>query len=72
VISDPDIFRAAKLLIDQHGDDAELSASGRAEELLEAEGQALLAELAPVISIGEIAAVLMPGALRKLASPLKT
>ena len=36
MISDPDIYRAAKLLIEQHGDDAELRASERADELLEA------------------------------------
>ncbi len=34
--SDPDIFRAAKLLIDQHGKDAPLRASERADQLLEA------------------------------------
>lgn len=36
MISDPDIYRAAKLLIDQHGEDAEVRASKRADELLEA------------------------------------
>jgi hypothetical protein len=35
MIDDPDIFRAAKLLIDQHGDDAALRARQRAKELLE-------------------------------------
>jgi hypothetical protein len=35
VISDPDIFRAAKLLIDQHGADAGLRAAERADQLLE-------------------------------------
>ena len=30
----PDIFRAAKLLIDQHGEDAATRASLRADELL--------------------------------------
>jgi len=34
--SDPDIFRAAKLLIDQHGEDAPLRAAERADRLLEA------------------------------------
>ena len=34
--SDPDIFRAAKLLIDQHGADAGLRAAERADQLLEA------------------------------------
>ena len=34
--SDPDFFRSAKLLIDQHGDNAHLRASERADELLEA------------------------------------
>ncbi len=34
--SDPDIYRAAKLLIDQHGEDAPLRAAERAEALLEA------------------------------------
>jgi hypothetical protein len=35
VIDDPDIFRAAKLLIDQHGADAPIRAAQRADELLE-------------------------------------
>jgi len=35
VIDDPDILRAAKLLIDQHGEDAALRAAQRADELLE-------------------------------------
>ena len=35
MIDDPDIFRAAKLLIDQHGEDAALRAAQRADELLE-------------------------------------
>jgi hypothetical protein len=34
VTSDPDIFRAAKLLIDQRGDDAPLRAAERADQLL--------------------------------------
>ena len=33
--SDPDIFRAAKLLVDQHGEDAPLRAAERADELLD-------------------------------------
>jgi len=33
---DPDIFRAAKLLIDQHGENAPLRAAERADQLLEA------------------------------------
>ena len=33
---DPDIWRAARLLIDQHGEDAALRAAQRADELLEA------------------------------------
>ncbi len=33
--SDPDIYRAAKLLIDQHGADAGLRAAERADEMLE-------------------------------------
>jgi hypothetical protein len=36
MIADPDIFRAAKLLIDQDGEDAALRAAQRADELLEA------------------------------------
>ncbi len=32
---DPDIFRAAKLLIDQHGTEAGLRAAERADEMLE-------------------------------------
>jgi hypothetical protein len=34
VIEDPDIFRAATLLIDQHGEEAPLRAARRADELL--------------------------------------
>ena len=34
--SDPDIYRAAKLLIDQHGENAGLRAAERADQLLEA------------------------------------
>jgi len=34
VIDDPDIFRAAKLLIDQHGEDAPIRAAQRADQLL--------------------------------------
>jgi len=33
--SDPDIFRAAKLLIDQHGADVGLPAAERADQLFE-------------------------------------
>jgi len=39
VISDPDIYRAAKLVIDQRGDSALVFATGRADLLLE-EGDA--------------------------------
>jgi hypothetical protein len=35
VINDPDIYRAAKLLIDQHADDAPMRAAQRADGLLE-------------------------------------
>ena len=35
MIDEPDIFRAAKLLMDHHGDDAALRAARRADELLE-------------------------------------
>jgi hypothetical protein len=35
LIPDLDIYRAAKLLIDQHGPDARLNAAGRADLLLE-------------------------------------
>ncbi len=35
MVNDPDIYRAAKLPIDQHGDDALLRAAHRADELLE-------------------------------------
>jgi hypothetical protein len=34
-VIDPDIYRAAKVLIDQHGDDAPVQAAGRADELLD-------------------------------------
>ena len=33
--SDPDIYRTAKLLIDQHGEEAATNAAGRADLLLE-------------------------------------
>ena len=36
MIPDLDIYRAAKLLIDQHGEDAPIPAAERADELLEA------------------------------------
>jgi hypothetical protein len=36
LIPDLDIYRAAKLLIDQHGHDAPIRAAERADELLEA------------------------------------
>ena len=35
MISDLDIYRAAKLLIDQHGEDAPIRAADRADELLQ-------------------------------------
>lgn len=35
-ITDPDIWRAAKLLVDQHGTDATLHAAQRADELMAA------------------------------------
>ena len=35
MIDDPDIYHAAKLLIDRHGDGAAVRAAQRAEELLE-------------------------------------
>jgi hypothetical protein len=35
LISDLDIYRAAKLLIDQHGQEAPIRAAERADELLE-------------------------------------
>jgi hypothetical protein len=35
MISDLDIYRAAKLLIDQHGQDAPVRAAERADQLLE-------------------------------------
>ena len=36
MIPDIDIYRAAKLLVDQHGEDAPIRAAERADELLEA------------------------------------
>jgi hypothetical protein len=36
MISDIDVYRAAKLLIDQYGEDAPIRAAERANELLEA------------------------------------
>jgi hypothetical protein len=38
MIDDPDIFRAAKLVIDQRGEDAAGFAAGHADELLLEEG----------------------------------
>jgi hypothetical protein len=35
MIPDLDIYGAAKLLVDQHGEDAALRAAGRADQLLE-------------------------------------
>ena len=35
MISDPDIWRAANLLIQQHGADAEIEATKRADQMLE-------------------------------------
>ncbi len=35
MIDDPDIFRAAKLVIDQHGSDAPIRAAQRCDELAE-------------------------------------
>jgi hypothetical protein len=35
VVDDPDIFRAAKLMIDQHGEEAALQAAQRADQLLD-------------------------------------
>ena len=35
MIDDPDIFRAAKMRIDQHGDDAPIRAAQRADTLLD-------------------------------------
>ena len=35
MISDLDIYRAAKLMVDQHGADAALHAAGRADKLLD-------------------------------------
>jgi hypothetical protein len=35
MIHDLDIYRAAKLLIDQHGQDAQIRAAERSDELLE-------------------------------------
>jgi hypothetical protein len=35
MISDPDIWRAATLLIRKHGADAEVVATGRADEMLD-------------------------------------
>ena len=36
MISDPDIYRAAMLLVDQHAKEAPIRAAERADELLEA------------------------------------
>ncbi len=35
MISDPDIYRAAKLVMEQQGEQAAMFAAGRAEQLLE-------------------------------------
>jgi hypothetical protein len=34
-VNDPDAYRAAKLLVDQHSEEAALNAAGRADQLLE-------------------------------------
>jgi hypothetical protein len=34
-VTDPDIFRAAKLLVDKHGEDAPIWAAQRADKLLD-------------------------------------
>ena len=50
--SDPDIFRAAKVLIDQHGSDAGLRTAERADQALENgdfEGAAIWVRILKVI-----------------------
>jgi hypothetical protein len=67
-IDDPDIFRAAKLLIDQHGDDASLRAAERADELLaeaDVEGSAVWRRILAAID------ELQRGALGKRKPALK-
>jgi hypothetical protein len=52
MIPDLDIYRAAKLLIDQHGQDATIRAAERADELLEGgdtEGAAIWRAIAAAI-----------------------
>jgi hypothetical protein len=44
VVDDPNTFRAAKLLMEQHGEDAGLRVAQRAEELLEKGVGAMAAE----------------------------
>jgi hypothetical protein len=55
LIDDPDIMRAAKLLIDQHREDAALLAARRANELLEEgdlDGSAVWQRI--LVAIGEL------------------
>jgi hypothetical protein len=52
-MTDPDIFRAAKLLIDQHGEDAALRAAQRADELLE-EGDVGVGGRLPAWKVGTL------------------
>ena len=52
MIDDSDIFRAAKLLIDQHGEDADIRAAGRTDGLLDdgnIEGSAVWRRIIEVI-----------------------
>jgi hypothetical protein len=53
MIDDPEIFRAAKLLIDQHGEDAALRAAQRADELLE-EGDVGVGGRLPAWKVGTL------------------
>jgi hypothetical protein len=55
MVDDPDIYRAAKLLADQHGEDAPIRAAGRADGRLEdADTEGTLVWLAIVTAIGEL------------------
>jgi hypothetical protein len=54
MIDDPDIFRAARLLIDQHGEDAGFRAAHRADELLkegDADGSAIRGRIPFLLSV---------------------
>ncbi len=53
LVSDLDIYRTAKLLIDRHGDEAPIHAAMRADEMLEAGNMERRAVWPRILSAGE-------------------